>query len=45
MVLMNPAETYLSGPVTSQVLSAQESLTAVFEMGTGVTSLSYPPEV
>jgi hypothetical protein len=30
--------------VTSQVSSAPESLTAVFGMGTGVASLSYPPE-
>ena len=30
--------------VTSQVSSARESLTTVFGMGTGVTSLSYPPE-
>ena len=33
-----------SRAVTSQVSSALESLTAVFGMGTGVASPSFPPE-
>ena len=35
----NPGEDLFSRAVASQVSSAQESLTAVFEMGTGVASL------
>ncbi len=34
-----------SRAVASQVLSARESLTTVFGMGTGVASPLYPPEM
>jgi hypothetical protein len=34
----------LSHPVSQAVPSAQKSLTSVFEMGTGVSSLPLPPK-
>jgi hypothetical protein len=45
VVLVNSGGFLSFQAVTSQVLSALESLTAVFEMGTGVASPSYPPEM
>ena len=41
----NPGSFLLSRAVTSQVSSALQSLTSVFGMGTGVTSVLSPPSI